>query len=152
MKQKSNIKINKKIMKKQPAIELNDLLKIMNEINFEINNKDVSPLDNEDKNALVLNIEPQINLNYDKKENAKKINKKLILSEFSKNNDNNKNTFGGELQNNLLNKQTVININNKFKNIVKTNNPISADDISIKPIVKDGNCFYRSISFFFFFF
>ena len=148
MKQKSNIKINKKIMKKQPAIELNDLLKIMNEINFEINNKDVSPLDNEDKNALVLNIEPQINLNYDKKENAKKVNKKLILSEFSKNNDNNKNTFGGELQNNLLNKQTVININNKFKNIVKTNNPISADDISIKPIVKDGNCFYRSISFF----
>ena len=52
------------------------------------------------------------------------------------------------MKNNLINKQTFININNKFKNIVKTNSLISADDISIIPIVKDGNCFYRSISFF----
>ena len=118
----------------------------MNQINFQINNKTVLPSDYESENALEFKIEPQINLNYDNKDNTKKDDKNSFPSEFSKN--INKNTYRGDLKNNLINKQTFINLNYKFKEIVKTNNPISAEDISIIPIIKDGNCFYRFISFF----
>ena len=49
----------------------------------------------------------------------------------------------------IINKEIKRNVNNKFLDIVKTNQLISADEINIKNIVKDGNCFYRSIAFFF---
>ena len=71
MKQKSNIKSNKKILQKKPGLAPVDILKIMNQINFEINNKALSTSDNEE-NKLEFKIEPQINLNYDKNENKKK--------------------------------------------------------------------------------
>ena len=40
------------------------------------------------------------------------------------------------------------NINNEFKDRVKTNSVIKNDEVNIVKIKDDGNCFYRAISFF----
>ena len=42
----------------------------------------------------------------------------------------------------------IENINKDLKNIVKSKKPIKADKLKIIPISKDGNCFYRCLSYF----
>ena len=48
-----------------------------------------------------------------------------------------------------VNFKLTININNEFKNIVKTNDLIKKNEVNIVNITKDGNCFYRAVAFFY---
>ena len=51
--------------------------------------------------------------------------------------------------NNIIpNKKLCANINNEFKDRVKTNSIIKNDEVNIVKIIPDGNCFYRAVSFF----
>ena len=45
-------------------------------------------------------------------------------------------------------KKLTANINNEFKDRVKTNNVIKNDEVNVVKIKDDGNCFYREISLF----
>ena len=47
------------------------------------------------------------------------------------------------------NQKNNININSDLSNIIKNKENLSFDNINIIPIVKDGNCFYRCLSYFF---
>ena len=52
-------------------------------------------------------------------------------------------------QNKNKNLKNNININSDLSDIIKNNENLSLNNVNIIPIVKDGNCFYRCLSYFF---
>ena len=142
MKVKAKLTKNKVSGKKQ-ATNLNELLEIVNNDTFQLNIKEESAISNNNEKV------KEINLVYAKIEQNNNISKKVESSEEKNSNNIQQKNKGANSQNIINNKEIKKNVNNKFLDIVKTNQPISADEINIKNIVKDGNCFYLSIAFFY---
>ena len=142
MKVKAKLTKNKVSGKKQ-ATNLNELLEIVNNDTFQLNIKEESAISNNNEKV------KEINLVYAKIEQNNNISKKVESSEEKNSNNIQQKNKGANSQNIINNKEIKKNENNKFLDIVKTNQPISADEINIKNIVKDGNYFYRSIAFFY---
>ena len=87
------------------------------------------------------------NKNKDKKEICKKFNSDINLSNLLADPKESK-----QLKNKIKiekDRKKINNVNNDLKDKIYAHENISENDIKIIPIVSDGNCFYRCISYFF---
>ena len=126
-------------------------MKLCNIENFIIPNKVSSVKVNK-----IINIDNQINNDNLGNSENKEINPKLEYNnenhlEIGKQLINLKNISTNDLKKkkSKKNQKNNININSDLSNIIKNKENLSFDNINIIPIVKDGNCFYRCLSYFF---
>jgi len=147
MKIKAKRAKNKYLEKKQ-AKKLNEILEIVNKDFFQLNVKEESSNTNNNQYKNNNEIVKEIILEFAKTKQNNNIIKKVESSKEKNFNNIHQKNNGDNSQNIIITKKIKKNVNNKFLDIVKTNQPISADEINIKNIEKDGNCFYRSIAFF----
>lgn len=117
--------------------------------NVKVPNKDTKTKKfEESKDNKNLNMDSNIIKNEDI-EVINKINSSNIINESKEINIINKDLKKEKNEESkVIKKIKYSNINNEFKERVKTKNNIKKDEANIVSIIPDGNCFYRSISFF----
>ena len=128
----------------------NKNLNIDSDIELNEDNKKISKYNiiNDSKDIKIMNKDSNIEKNEDKEVNTKIssfniINDSKEIKNINKDLNNDKNE-----ESKVIKKIKCSNLNNEFKERVKTNNNIKKDEVNIVSITGDGNCFYRSISFF----
>jgi len=89
----------------------------------------------------------KINKNKDKKEISKECNTDINLSNLPADpKDSKQLKIKTKIE---KGRKKIKNVNNDLKDKIYAHENISENDIKIIPIVSDGNCFYRCISYFF---
>ena len=129
----------------------NKYLNIDSDIELNEDNKKISKYNiiNDSKDIKIMNKDSNIEKNEDKEVNTKIssfniINDSKEIKNINKDLNNDKNE-----ESKVIKKIKCSNLNNEFKERVKTNNNIKKDEVNIVSIIPDWNCFYRSISFFY---
>ena len=105
-------------------------------INSDTDEKNINPI-----------LDVKNNINKYKKEICKKFNSDINLSNLLADPKESK-----QLKNKIKiekDRKKINNVNNDLKDKIYAHENISENDIKIIPIVSDGNCFYRCISYFF---